>query len=50
MCGPDGAVVARAGLGTEEILYAGVSLASTVHLTPVYCSSGIDDRDCMASG
>jgi hypothetical protein len=27
-----------------------VDLASTVHLTPVYCSSGIDDRDCMASG
>jgi len=29
VCGPDGAVVARAGLDLEEILYAGVDLAST---------------------
>ena len=29
VCGPDGTVVARAGLGTEEILYADVDLAPT---------------------
>jgi predicted amidohydrolase len=29
VCGPDGAVMARAGLATEEILYADVDLAST---------------------
>ena len=29
VCGPDGAVLAPAGLGTEEILYADVDLAST---------------------
>jgi predicted amidohydrolase len=28
VCGPDGAVVARAGLAAEEILYADVDLAS----------------------
>jgi N-carbamoylputrescine amidase len=29
VCSPDGAVIARAGAGTEEILYAEVDLAST---------------------
>jgi N-carbamoylputrescine amidase len=28
VCAPDGSVIARAGLGTEEILYADVDLAS----------------------
>jgi N-carbamoylputrescine amidase len=28
VCGPDGAVIARAGRGTEEILYVEVDLAS----------------------
>ncbi len=28
VCAPDGAVIARAGSGTEEILYAGIDLAS----------------------